>query len=138
MKNLESNTEFSRTSTSGANSGHTPRQGAGNHDSEQGNSSNKNSSDAYGKPAWMSDPLVKEIPAKKLQFLEELFAQGQGKSQKELMAFFMPAMKRARQENLTFTPQEVSAAIAAIKKYSSAEELKKIDKILEKSKQGGK
>ena len=54
------------------------------------------------------------------------------------MAYLMPAMKRAKQENLTFTPQEVSSAIAAIKKYSSEEELKKIDKILEKSRQGGK
>ncbi len=85
------------------------------------------------RPAWMSDPLVNAIPAKKLQFLEELFAQGQGKSQKEMMAYLMPAMKRAKQENLTFTPQEVSAAIAAIKKYSSEEELKKIDKILKKA-----
>lgn len=96
------------------------------------------SGNSSGKPAWMSDPLVKEIPAKKLQFLEQLFAQGQGKSQKEMMAYLMPAMKRAKQENLTFTPQEVSAAIAAIKKHSSAEELKKIDKILEKADRAGK
>lgn len=96
------------------------------------------SCNSSGKPAWMSDPLVKEIPAKKLQFLEQLFAQGQGKSQKEMMAYLMPAMKRAKQENLTFTPQEVSAAIAAIKKHSSAEELKKIDKILEKADRAGK
>lgn len=102
------------------------------------NGSPNNSGSGSGKPAWMLDPLVKEIPAKKLQFLEQLFAQGQGKSQKEMMAYLMPAMKRAKQENLTFTPQEVSAAIAAIKKHSSEEELKKIDKILEKSRQGGK
>lgn len=86
------------------------------------------------KPAWMTDPLVQEIPGEKLRFLEQLFAQGQGKSQKEMMAFLMPMMKKAKQENLTFTPQEVSAAIAAIKKYSSEAELKQIDKILEKSK----
>lgn len=87
------------------------------------------------KPAWMADPLVKEIPEKKLHFLEQLFADGQGKSQKEMMAFLMPMMKKAKQENLTFTPQEVNAAIAAIRKYSSQEELEKIDKILEKSRQ---
>lgn len=84
------------------------------------------------KPAWMNDPLVKEIPAGKLRFLEDLFRQGHGKNQKEMMAFMMPMMKKAKQENLTFTPQEVSAAITAIRKYSSEEELKKIDKILEK------
>ncbi len=86
------------------------------------------------KPAWMSDPLVKDIPEKKLEFLGQMFNEGHGKSQKEMMAFMMPMMKKAKQENLTFTPQEMSAAIAAIKKYSSADELKQIDKILEKTK----
>lgn len=87
------------------------------------------------KPAWMEDPLVREIPEKKLQFLEQLFAKGHGKNQKEMMAMLMPMLKKAKQENLTFTPQEVSVAIAAIKKHSSEEELKQIDKILEKSRQ---
>ena len=93
------------------------------------------------RPVWMTDPLVKDIPEKKLKFLEELFAQGNalknssgnGKSQKELMAYLMPMMKKARAENLTFTPQEMNAAIAAIRKYSTREELTQIDKILEKS-----
>lgn len=88
-------------------------------------------------PAWMADPLVKDIPQKKLAFLGEMFANGQGKSQKEMMAFLMPMMKKAKQENLTFTPQEMNAAIAAIRKHSSAEEQKEIDKILAKSKGGG-
>lgn len=87
------------------------------------------------KPAWMSDPLVKDIPPKKLEFLGQMFNEGQGKSQKEMMAFMMPMMKKAKQENLTFTPQEMGAAIAAIKKYSSSDELKQIDKILAKAKQ---
>ena len=37
-----------------------------------------------------------------------------------------------------FTPQEMNAAIAAIRKHSSAEELSQIDKILEKSRQEAK
>ncbi len=86
------------------------------------------------RPAWMTDPLVKDIPEKKLQFVEQLFAQGQGKSQKEMMAYLMPMMKKAKAENLTFTPQEMNAAIAAIRKHSTREELTQIDKILEKSK----
>lgn len=86
------------------------------------------------RPAWMTDPLVKDIPEKKLQFVEQLFAQGHGKSQKEMMAYLMPMMKKAKAENLTFTPQEMNAAIAAIRKHSTREELTQIDKILEKSK----
>ena len=85
-------------------------------------------------PAWMTDPLVKDIPEKKLRFLGQMFADGQGKNQKEMMAYLMPMMKKVKQENLTFTPQEMSSAIAAIKKHSSEEELKQIDKILEKAK----
>ncbi len=85
------------------------------------------------RPAWMSDPLVKDIPEKKLKFVEELFAKGHGKSQKEIMAFAMPLLKKAKQENLTFTPQEMNAAVAAIRRHSSKEELTQIDRILEKS-----
>ena len=88
------------------------------------------------RPAWMSDPLVKDIPEKKLKFVEDLFAKGHGKSQKEMLAVAMPMLKKAKQENLTFTPQEMNAAIAAIRKHSSKDELTQIDKILEKSRNG--
>lgn len=94
--------------------------------------------DNNSRPAWMSDPLVKDIPEKKLDFLGEIFAESQGKSQRELMMSLMPMMSRARQENLSFSPQEMGAAIAAIRKYSSEEELRQIDNILEKTKGVGK
>lgn len=90
------------------------------------------------KPAWMEDELVKNISEKKLSFLKELFTKSQGKSQKEMMAFLMPMMKKAKSENLNFTAQEMNAAIAAIKKHSTPEELSQIDKILSKSKEGHK
>lgn len=86
------------------------------------------------RPAWMEDELVQNIPKEKLDFLGSLFAEGHGKSQKEMMAFLMPMMTRAKKENLSFSPQEMNAAIAAIRKYSTKEELSQIDKILSKSK----
>lgn len=90
------------------------------------------------RPTWMSDPLVKNIPEEKLDFLGQMFAEGQGKNQRELMASLLPMINRAKQENLSFTPQEMGAAIAAIRKYSSEDELKQIDGILEKTKGLGK
>ena len=90
--------------------------------------------DNNNKPEWMSDPLVKDIPRKKLDFLSQMFAESQGKTQKELMMTLMPMMAQAKKEKLNFTPQEMGAAIAAIKKYSNEDELKQIDKILEKAK----
>ena len=86
------------------------------------------------RPAWMEDELVKGIPQKKLDFLGRMFAEGHGKNQKEMMMFLMPMMKKAKAENLTFTPQEMNAAIAAIKKHSTPEEIKQIDNILKKGK----
>ncbi len=85
------------------------------------------------RPAWMEDDLVKDIPQEKLAFLGEMFVGGHGKSQKEMMAFLMPMMKKAKKENLTFTPQEMNAAISAIRRHSTAEELSRIDNILQKS-----
>ena len=61
-------------------------------------------------PLWMQDDLVKDIPREKLDFLSKLFAQGHGKTQKEMMALLMPAMRKAKQEHLTFTPQKMQAA----------------------------
>ncbi len=92
-------------------------------------------SEELKRPAWMDDELVKDIPQKKLEFLSKMFQDGQGKSQKELMRLLMPMMQKAKQENLTFSPQEMNAAIAAIKKYSTEDELKQIDKIIAKSRQ---
>ncbi len=82
------------------------------------------------RPAWMDDELVKEIPQKKLDFVAQLFINGHGKSQKEMMSIVLPMMKRAKAENLTFTHAELGACIQAIKKHSTQEELAQIDKLM--------
>lgn len=87
----------------------------------------------FKRPDWMSDDLVKDIPRKKLDFLQKLFQEGQGKSQKEMMAFLMPLLKKANQEDLKLTRQEMNAAISAIKKHSTEQELDKIDQLLQKT-----
>lgn len=81
-------------------------------------------------PAWMQDPLVKDISQEKLSFLSRLFIEGKGKSQKEMMSFFLPMIKKAKAENLSFSQAEISACIQAIKKHSTPEELKQIDKLM--------
>jgi len=83
-------------------------------------------------PAWMNDPLVKDIPPRKLEFLGRLFTEGKGKNQKQMMSYLMPMMKKARAEKLTFTQSEMNACIQAIKNHSTKEELESIDKILKK------
>ncbi len=97
-------------------------------------------SDSYTRPAWMEDELVQNIPREKLDFLNKMFveanarkqAAGTMKSQKEMLMMLMPIIKQAKAANLSFSPQELQAAIAAIRKYSSPEELRQIDDICSK------
>lgn len=85
------------------------------------------------KPEWMSDPLVKNIEDKKLQFLSELVTGGRGKSQKESMSYMMLKMKQAKAEHISFSSSEVAAVVAAIKNHSTPEELEQIDNIMKKA-----
>lgn len=93
--------------------------------------------DQLSRPAWMNDELVKDIPREKLDFVNKLFAEanarrqaaGSMRSQKEMLMLMMPLLQQAKASNLSFTPQELQAAVAAIRKYSTAEELQQIDKI---------
>lgn len=84
------------------------------------------------RPVWMDDELVRGIPQKKLDFAAELFANGHGKSQKDMMRIVLPMMKRAKEQNLTFSQTELNSCIQAIKKHSTKEELEKIEEIMRK------
>lgn len=92
-------------------------------------------SENEARPLWMNDESVRNISEEKLNFLYELFQNGKGKSQKEIMAFFLPMMKKAKSQNLDFTPNEISTCIQAIKKHSTPEELSRIDKLLQRQQQ---
>lgn len=81
---------------------------------------------------WMEDELVKDIPKEKLEFLARIMTGSKGKNQKQLMGALIPLMKEAQSKGLQFTTAETTAAIAAIRKYSSQEENAKIDEILQK------
>lgn len=83
-------------------------------------------------PAWMQEESVQKIPRQKLLFLEELYQSSRGRSQRELIAMMVPMMKRAKEENLSFTPEEMNIAVAAIRKYSSKQELEQIDSLLKR------
>lgn len=85
------------------------------------------------RPEWMSDPLVKDIPLNKLEFLGSLVTDGKGKSQKELMSFFMLRMKEARQADISFSKDEVARVIEAIRLHSTREELEKMNEIMKKA-----
>ena len=84
-------------------------------------------------PIWMQDSAVSNIPSEKLEFLKSLVEGGKGKSQKEMMLYMMQNMKTAKAKGIAFTPSELSLLMDTIKKYSTPEDLAKVDELLSKA-----
>ena len=81
-------------------------------------------------PAWMREDSVKDIPSKKLEFLQKLVFESKSLSQKELLPFLMALAQRSRDENISFSPAETKAIVEAIRKYSTPQELLKMNQIM--------
>ncbi len=91
---------------------------------------------AQEQPEWMADEAVKNIDRRKLDFLQALVVESKGLSPKEMFPFLMSVMKKAKEQNLQFQDNELQILIQTIKKYSTAEELSTIDKMLAARKKG--
>ncbi len=81
-------------------------------------------------PAWMQEPSVQNIPREKLDFLQKLVFESKSLSQKELLPFLMALAQRSKAEKINFSPEEMDAIIEAIKKYSTADEITKMNQIM--------
>lgn len=79
---------------------------------------------------WMNDPAVSHIDNAKLDFLQSLVFESQSLTKEQMMPFFMAIAKRGRDNHISFTKEEVEAITAAIRRYSTPEELDKIDKLM--------
>ena len=60
----------------------------------------------------------KDVPKEKLDFLQKMVFESKNLSQKELIPFLMALAQRSRASNITFTQNEMTVIIEAIKKYS--------------------
>lgn len=79
---------------------------------------------------WMSDPLLKDIDHSKLEFMQKLVFELYSLSEKERLPFLLALAGRAKKENISFTENEVENIITVVKKYSSPEEVKKMDQVI--------
>lgn len=86
------------------------------------------------KPKWMSDPLVAAIDPAKLEFLQTMVFETRGKSQSEMLPFLMNVAKQGKLKNISFNDQEMASIMAAIRSYSTPEELAQINKFMEMKK----
>lgn len=85
---------------------------------------------------WMRDASLKNIDSSKLDFLQKLVFEMNGLSDKEKLPFLLALANRARKENISFSGKEMETIIAVLKKYSTKEEVRRMDMMLQKFKSG--
>lgn len=81
---------------------------------------------------WMNDPELKDIDRAKLDFLDKMFIQSTSVNrgnQKEMMSFLLSLGKLSRDNNISFNSDEVELIFSVLKKYSTPDEISKMQKI---------
>lgn len=79
---------------------------------------------------WKNDPKLKDIDKNKLEMLQHMAEQGNGKSAADMLPFLMSAAAAGKQNGLIFSQKEIAAVIEVMKAGKSPQEAAKIDKII--------
>lgn len=82
------------------------------------------------KSEWMNEPCVAHIEEYKLEFLQTLVFENRNKSQKEMLPVLMNVVKLSKEKNISFSEEEMQAIITALRKHSTPEEIKMMEKIM--------
>ena len=77
--------------------------------------------------SWKNHPALKQIDPRKLEIMELLIKQCQGKSLKTILPDLMAASSRMSEQGLSFTNEETAIIIDALKSNMSPQEQQRID-----------
>lgn len=83
---------------------------------------------------WINDPSLRNIDKNKIEFLLLLLNQSGKLKQSDMMPFMLAISAKAKNKNISFTQDEISAIVNVVKKNSSTEELERINKVLQLTK----
>ena len=86
--------------------------------------------------SWMQDASLKNIDSSKLDFLQKLVFEMNGLKDKEKLPFLLALANRARKEHISFSSEEMETIMAALKHYSTPEDVRRMDMMLQKFKSG--
>ncbi|MCI9296413.1 MAG: hypothetical protein HFI10_03130 [Lachnospiraceae bacterium] len=86
---------------------------------------------------WMRDKALSHIPHSKLEFLQIMLFESRKLKQEEMLPFFMSVIKVSREKNITFTEKEMDAILEVLKEHSSADELTRMNQIMQMRKSMG-
>lgn len=79
--------------------------------------------------SWLDDPDVAHIDKAKLDFLQMLVFESNGLSKEQMLPFLMAVAKRGKDNNISFTEDEVNVIIKTLQKYASPDEIEKMNKM---------
>lgn len=79
---------------------------------------------------WKQDPKLQNMDPSKLQMLQALAEQGNGKSMSDMLPFIMSAASKGKKNGLNFNNTEQQLILEVLKQGKSPEETAKIDKIV--------
>ena len=78
---------------------------------------------------WMKDPALAGIDKNKLLFLEKLVLQGSKLTQKEMLPFLLSLSKMSRENNISFSKDEMKLIYSVLQKYSTPEDNEKMRRL---------
>lgn len=79
---------------------------------------------------WKDNPRLNKMDKNKLNLLQSLAEQGNGKSASDMLPFLMGAAAQAKNQGLDFSSQEISTIIEVLKMGKSPQETAKLDRII--------
>lgn len=81
---------------------------------------------------WMDDSALAGIERRKLDFLYTLVSGTTGMAQKDMIPYFVTLVRKAKEDKMQFSKEEIEKITAVIRKNCTEEELKRFDKMVPK------
>lgn len=80
--------------------------------------------------SWLEDPAVAGIDRKKLDFLQMLVFESNNLTKEQMLPFLMVVAKRSKENQISFTEEEMNTIISTLQKYSTPDEIDKMNKMM--------
>lgn len=79
--------------------------------------------------SWLDDPDVAHIDKSKLDFLQMLVFESSNLSKEQMLPFLMAVSKRGKENNISFSSEEMDVIIKTLEKYATPDEIEKMNKM---------
>ena len=79
---------------------------------------------------WMQDEELSNISKDKLMLINSFLTDTSKMSQKEMMMFIMNIIKKCKEQNISFSKEEMTQIMGVVRKHATPDELAKIDKVM--------